>query len=171
MKKIVSRARETPTFAGVSAEDKLGSQTKCQECLGNQDVCLALEIACDQTGSRNVRILFKTHKSLSKTPVLGHKIKKTQHFLIVFAACGGGCGSGCSPGSPGSLGSGLWLACGMAGPGPGSMTAVPLLKHSFPSTRDALFRKKSFLVYAKHLLLLGGRLRTNSEAKQNVKNA
>ena len=55
--------------------------------------------------------------------------------------------------------------------GHGSMRAVPHLKHSLPSTRDALFWKRSSPVHAKHLLLLGGGVRNNSEPKNHVKNA
>ena len=37
------------------------------------------------------------------------------------------------------LGPGLWLACCMAGSGPGSMPVAPLMKHSFPSKRNNIF--------------------------------
>ena len=53
----------------------------------------------------------------------------------------------------------------------GNRPWVYALKHSLPSTRDALFWKRSSPVHAKHLLLLGGGVRNNSEPKNNVKNA
>ena len=63
----------------------------------------------------------------TRNTTLRPKIKKTQCFYILFGASFLG------------LGPGLWLACCMAGSGPGSMPAAPLMKHSFPSTRNAIF--------------------------------
>ena len=78
-------------------------------------------------------------------------------------------GSPSSPGHPGTrVVAGLWH--GLA-TGHGSMPALPLLKHSLPSARNTLFWKRSSLVHAKRLLLLGGGLSNNSEANNNAKNA